>query len=113
MDSQLEYLGQIDELIEDFKSHLPEAYAARDAFNGMVYADGVLSSKTKRLIAMSIALRIECRGCIIFQTRLAVEAGASKQEVIEAASVATAMGGTSASSCLWIVVQTMKDLGKW
>ncbi len=113
MDSQLEYLSKADELIEDFKSNLPEAYAARDAFNEQVYKDGDLSSKTKRLMAMAIAVRIECTSCIIYQTKLAVEAGATKREVIEAVSVASAMGGTSASSGLWIVVQTMKELGKW
>jgi len=113
MESQVEYLGKMDELIQDFKSQLPEAYAARDAFNDEVYKDGALSAKTKRLMAMSIAVRIECTSCIIFQTKLAVEAGATKKEVVEAAAVASAMGGTSASSGLWIVVQTMKDLGKW
>jgi AhpD family alkylhydroperoxidase len=113
MDSQIQRLKDMDELIEDFKSNLPEAYKARDEFNDEVYKDGALSAKTKRLMAMSIAVRIECTSCIIFQTKLAVEAGATKREVVEAASVASAMGGTSASSGLWIVVQTMKDLGKW
>jgi AhpD family alkylhydroperoxidase len=113
MDSQIQRLKEMDEQIQDFKSQLPEAYKARDEFNDEVYKDGALSTKIKRLMAMSMAVRIECTICIIFQTKLAVEAGATKREVVEAASVASAMGGTSASSGLWIVVQTMKDLGKW
>jgi AhpD family alkylhydroperoxidase len=113
MDSQIKRLEEIDRLVEDFKSELPEAFAARDDFNNKVYADGALSTKTKRLMAMSIAVRIECTSCIIYQTKLAVEAGATKREVVEAAAVASSMGGTSASSGIWMVVQTMKDLGKW
>jgi AhpD family alkylhydroperoxidase len=113
MDSRIKHLEEIDVLVEEFKSELPEAYAARDSFNDMIYQDGALSAKTKRLIAMATAVRIECTSCIIYQTKLAVEAGATKREVVEAAAVASAMGGTSASSGLWMVVQTMKDLGKW
>jgi AhpD family alkylhydroperoxidase len=113
MDSCIKHLKEIDMLVEEFKSELPEAFAARDRFNDMIYQDGALSAKTKRLIAMAIAVRIECASCIIYQTKLAIEAGAAKKEIIEAASVASAMGGTSASSGLWMVVQTMKDLGKW
>ena len=113
MDSRIKHLEEIDVLVEEFKSELPEAFAARDSFNNMVYQDGALSTKVKRLMAMAMAIRIECTNCIIFQTKLAVEAGATKREVVEAASVASAMGGTSASSNFPIVVQTMKDLGKW
>ncbi len=113
MDSRIKYLEEIDKLVEEFKSELPEAYAARDRFNDMIYEDGALSTKVKRLMAMSMAIRIECTSCIIYQTKMAIESGATKKEIVEAASVASAMGGTSASSGLWMVVQTMKDLGKW
>ena len=98
---------------EEFKKEMPEAYAARDTFNDRVYENGALSTKMKRLIAMSMAVRIGCPGCIAYQTKLAVAAGATKKEVVEAAAVATSMGGTSASAWVSIVVQTMKELGKW
>jgi AhpD family alkylhydroperoxidase len=113
MDSRIKYYEEIDELVEDFKSEMPEAYAARDEFNDKVYADGALSTKMKRLMTMSMAIRIECTSCIIYQTKMAVEAGATKREVVEALAVASSMGGTSASSGIWMAVQTMKDLGKW
>ncbi|MBN1294779.1 MAG: carboxymuconolactone decarboxylase family protein [Candidatus Latescibacteria bacterium] len=113
MDNRIKYIEGIQTLVDEFKNELPEAYAARDRFNDLIYEDGALSTKVKRLMAMSMAIRIECTNCIIYQTKLAVEAGATKREIVEAASVASAMGGTSASSNFPIVVQTMKDLGKW
>ena len=113
MDSQLKYLCEVTDSVEEFKKELPEAYAARDNFNDRVYRDGALSTKVKRLMAMSIAVRVGCPGCITYQTKLAVEAGATKEEVVEAAAVATSMGGTSASAWVWVVVQIMKELGKW
>jgi AhpD family alkylhydroperoxidase len=113
MDSQLKYLDEVKEAVDEFKKELQEAYTARDTFNDIVYEDGALSTKMKRLMAMAIAVRAGCHGCITYQTKLAVEAGATKNEVVEAASVATSMGGTSASAWVWIVVQIMKELGKW
>ena len=113
MDSQLRWLSEVKEAVEEFKKELPEAYTARDTFNDKIYENGALSTKVKRLMAMSMAVRVGCPGCITYQTKLAVEAGATKDEVVEAASVATSMGGTSASAWVWIVVQIMKELGKW
>ena len=113
MESQLNYMGEVMQVFEEFKSEMPETMAARDTFNDRVYEDGALSTKIKRLMAMSMAVRIGCPGCITYQTKLAVEAGATKKEVVEAAAVASSMGGTSASAWVWMVVQIMKDLGKW
>lgn len=113
MESQLEYLEKVTNLVDEFKQELPQAYVAQKTFRDAVYQDGALSTKTKRLMAMAIAIRVGCPGCITFQTKLAVEAGATKDEVVEAASVATSMGGTTSNAWVWIVVQMMKELGKW
>ncbi len=113
MDSQLKYLEEVTSLTNEFKQELPEAYEAHQAFRDAVYKDGALNTKIKRLVAMAIAIRLGCPGCITFQTKLALEAGATKAEVVEAASVATSMGGTTASAWVWIVVQLLKELGKW
>ncbi|GAI37165.1 unnamed protein product [marine sediment metagenome] len=44
---------------------------------------------------------------------MAVEAGATKAEVLEAVSVAIAMGGTPAIGWSWRVVKILEELGKW
>ena len=89
MKSRLKYLEEVTGLTNEFKQELPEAYEAQQAFRDAVYKDGALSAKIKRLMAMATAIRAGCPGCITFQTKLAVEAGATKTEVVEAASVAT------------------------
>ena len=113
MDSQLQYLKEVEETVNEFKQELPEAFAAQTVFNDAVYKDGALSTKVKRLTAMAIAVQAGCPGCITYQTRLAVEVGATKEEVVEAASVAMSIGGASASAWVWVVVQMLKELGKW
>jgi len=113
MDSQLQYLEEYQKLHGEFKEELPEVYAAQSAFTDAVYKDDILSTKIKRLMAMAIAVKAGCPGCITYQTKMAVEAGATKAEVVEALSVATSIGGTTANAWIPIVVQMMKELGKW
>ena len=113
MNSQLGYLEEITDSVGELKRELPDAFEAQKAFDEAVYRDRAISRKTKRLIAMAVAVKDGCPGCITYQTRCALEAGASKEEVVEATSVATSMGGTTAQAWAWIVVQVMKESGKW
>ena len=113
MESQLEIYDEITKYRVKFQEELPDVMAAHTAFRDEVYKDGALSLKVKRLIALGIALRAGCTGCIIAQTKRAVEAGATKDEVLEAVSVAIAMGGTPAIGWLWRVVKLLEELGKW
>jgi len=76
------------------------------------YKDGALSPKIKRLIAMGIALSNGCTGCILAQTSYAIEAGATKDEVLEACAVAMSIGGTMAFAESLRVVKLLDELGK-
>lgn len=60
-------------------------------------ADGVLSTKMKELIALSIGVAVRCDGCIAFHTAGALKAGASREEMAEALGVAVLMGGGPAA----------------
>ena len=113
MESQLELYDEIANYRAKLQEAMPGAAAAQNALRDEVYKDGALSCKSKRLIAMGIAVRIGCNGCIIGQTKLAVEAGATKDEVLEAVSVAIAMGGTPSRTWAWRVLKTLEELGQW
>ena len=113
MESQLDYLNKNIELHTAFRQEMPKAYASQSEFSDQVYADGALSTKTKRLMAIAIAIKDGCPGCITFQTKSAVEAGASKEEIVESMAVATSMGGTTANAWVWVVVKMLQELGKW
>ena len=82
----------------------PEIYAAFRAFGQRVFADGALPSKTKQLIAVAVAHVTQCPYCIRGHTDLALKAGASEQELMEAVWVAAEMraGGAYAHSILAI-----------
>lgn len=91
---------------------LPNIGKAYEALTSEVYKDGALDSKAKRLMALSAALTHGCRGCILFQTEQALELGASVQEILEACSVAIAVGGTMAGGETSRVIQLLTELGK-
>jgi len=113
MESQLELLDEMMNYTTEFNQELPDTMGVHNTFRDAVYEDGALSHKAKRLIALGIALRAGATGCILAQTKAAVEAGATKAEVLEAVSVAIVMGGTPARGWSWRVVKVLKELGKW
>ncbi|MEG1255800.1 carboxymuconolactone decarboxylase family protein [Clostridium sp.] len=60
---------------------------------GTTYAEGKLTTKTKELISVAIAAFSRCEYCIVFHVYKALEAGANREEIMEAAMVAVAFGG--------------------
>ena len=113
MENQSELLDEILNSHARRGQELPSVTAAYTAYSKEVYKDGALSQKVKRLMAMVAALQAGCTGCIIYQTKAAVEAGATKAEVLEAIAVATAISGSTAGSWAWRVVKLLEELGKW
>ena len=60
---------------------------------GNCYKPGAMDTKTKELISVSIAAYSRCEYCIVFHVYKALEAGATREEILEAAMVAVAFGG--------------------
>jgi AhpD family alkylhydroperoxidase len=72
-----------------------------------VFADGALPSKTKQLIAVAVAHVTQCPYCIRGHTELALQAGASQQEVVEAIWVAAEMRAGAAYAHANLAIDTM------
>jgi len=60
---------------------------------GAAYTPDKLDAKTKELISVGIACYNRCEYCIVYHTYKAFEAGATKEEILEAAMVSVAFGG--------------------
>lgn len=60
---------------------------------GTSYKPGKLDLKTKELMSVAIGVYNRCEYCIVFHAYKALEAGASREELMEAAMVAVAFGG--------------------
>jgi len=62
-------------------------------FTAAAHADGALARKHKELIAVAASILKGCERCISYHVRAALVAGASSQEIVEAAFVAVIMDG--------------------
>ncbi|OGO31972.1 MAG: hypothetical protein A2Z29_06245 [Chloroflexi bacterium RBG_16_56_11] len=109
MENQLEYYTATGKYRDKFDQELP-AMAAYTAFRKQVYKDGALSLKNKRLIALACGLQAGCTRCVQGQTKDAVGAGATRQEVLEAVAVAVVIGGTAVSAETWRVMKVLEEL---
>jgi AhpD family alkylhydroperoxidase len=56
-------------------------------------ADGALSPKVKELMALAIGINVRCDGCLAYHVHDALQAGASRAEIVETIGVAIMMGG--------------------
>ncbi|MGC8849502.1 MAG: carboxymuconolactone decarboxylase family protein [Candidatus Bathyarchaeia archaeon] len=89
--------------VEDFKKAFaalsgsnPRAAGGFSAFMDAVLGDGVLDAKTKGLIALATALAAGSESCVAVYVQRSLAAGATREEVFEAAGVAVLVGGASA-----------------
>jgi alkylhydroperoxidase AhpD family core domain len=62
-------------------------------FMGSVFKPDKLDVKTKELLSIGIALYARCQFCIVGHVKGALEAGATREEIMEAAMVAITFGG--------------------
>lgn len=77
---------------------MPDVFSAFEHTENCVFAPGKLDTKTKHLIAIGICACIRCRHCALRHINEALKAGATREELIEAATVAAALGGSPALS---------------
>ena len=58
------------------------------------YAPGVLDVKTKELLGLVASAVLRCDDCVKYHLETSYKEGLSKEEVMEALSIATLVGGT-------------------
>ena len=71
------------DLMDQLRKEIPGTMVGFDRIHKAAVAEGTLSTKTKELIALGIAIAVLCDGCIAFHVHDALQAGASREEIIE------------------------------
>ena len=95
------------ELANQRKALAPEILAAFRTFGQQVFADGALPSKTKQLIAIAVAHATQCPYCIRGHTELAVQKGATDEEIMEAIWVSAEMQAGAAYAHSLLAIDAM------
>jgi AhpD family alkylhydroperoxidase len=99
------------ELLGKLREALPQFMDAEAGVLEIAYREGALSTKIKRLIALAVALKVGCTNCILSQTERALDAGATKDEILETLQVLVAMGGTTGIAESLRVIKFLDELG--
>lgn len=82
------------------RDEAPELSAAFVQMDQAAYVEGELERKYKELIGLAIALFTRCEYCMNLHVKQAFEEGATREEILEACSVAVAFGGSPAMAYL-------------
>lgn len=88
-----EYYYRIKQLMNNLGKELPGPMSGFAQLHQSAVKAGALSTKSKELIALAIAITVRCDGCIAFHVHDALASGAERQEIIEAIGIAVLMGG--------------------
>jgi AhpD family alkylhydroperoxidase len=75
-----------------------------------VMHEGALTVLEKECIAVGISVAMQCEPCIKLHTKSCLKAGATKEQVLEAACVAVVMGGGPAYTHIPMVIDTLETL---
>jgi len=105
-----QFIADFAEAIEQMKAQTPEVV---NGFMGMfskIMKAGILDVKQKELIALAVGLAVRCKPCIILHVQKALQAGAIREEILEAAGVAVMMGGGPTYTHVPEVLRALDDL---
>ena len=92
------------------KELTPQAVNGFMGLFGKVMADGAMTIREKELVALGIAVAAPCGPCIRLHIQKCLAAGATKEQMLEAASVAVMMAGGPAFTHLPMVIETLEAL---
>jgi AhpD family alkylhydroperoxidase len=111
-ENQIELNNNRKKQLGHFLEAMPDLAKLLGAQINEAYSDGAIDSKTKRLIAMAIALGAGCRNCVLGQAEAALDLGATKEDFLETISVVISMRGTTGVAESLRVIQFLDELGK-
>jgi AhpD family alkylhydroperoxidase len=100
-----EFQGTLNDLIEE----APEL----KQFAGFIEtaeATDVIDNKTKELMSLAIGVAVRCDDCILWHTAAALEAGATREEVVDTLKIAVVMGGGPAMAYAVEAYEVLNEL---
>ena len=97
--------NETEKILKSFQRHfgalnrdIPDTRNAYTDLLKTVHKDGALSAKFKEIICIVASILEPCESCMVYHTKQAIAAGATREEIMEAAAVAIVMGGGPAAA---------------
>lgn len=105
-------LREVEALVEKMGKEYPKLAGPFMILLRRVEEKGALDTKTKELISVALAVACHCEWCISFHTKNALDAGATKDELVETCMVATLMAGAPAMMYSQPLLQAIEEFKK-
>lgn len=78
--------------LKNLRGGAPEVMKAFSSLAQTALAPKALDVKTKELIALAIGIAVRCDDCVAFHVKAALQAGATRDEIMETLGMAIYMG---------------------
>jgi AhpD family alkylhydroperoxidase len=101
---------QLEDDIVKLGSELPGPMSGFARLHRKGVEDGALARKIKEMMALAISIATGCEGCIAYHTYDAIQAGATRKELLETIGVAILMGGGPASIYATYAMRAIEQL---
>jgi AhpD family alkylhydroperoxidase len=105
------YRAQAEKTMEQVEKASPAFYEAYMNFSQQAGKAGALSTKVKELVCLAIGITVHCTFCIAAHAKKAIDAGASREEIMETGFVAVKMGGGPSLAYLRYVIDACDQFG--
>ncbi|WP_028582595.1 carboxymuconolactone decarboxylase family protein [Desulfogranum japonicum] len=92
------------------QKHSPKEYGKYLEFTKQLASIDALSHKQLELIMVACAVMSQCEMCVALHVEAAASMGASQEEIIQAAFMAVAMGGSPKLMYMSYVYDALEDL---
>ncbi len=89
----IEERKHLDERLAQLAQEIPGPMSGFARLHRKAVEGGTLPMKVKEMMALAISIAVGCDGCIAYHVHDAVQAGATRQELLETIGVALLMGG--------------------
>ena len=95
-------MGKRVKEFDDFRRRMNTRLLAEDnrvikrifSVDSLTYQDGALPAKTKELLGLTASMVLRCDDCVSYHIGQCIASDCSKDEIMEAMSVALVVGGT-------------------
>lgn len=110
--SAKEYYQNNPAAMKAVRSAMPDLMKGFAGLHQTAMREGALSVAQKELMALAIGLAVRCENCIYSHVSAALRAGASREQILEAAGVAVLMQGGPTYTYLPRVMEALDALSE-
>ena len=111
MEDMKKILEEVQTNLDRFGKEWPADMGAFSNLLCKIEESGALDCKTKELISVSLSVVTQCKWCIAYHVKGALDQGATRKEIMESAWTAVLMGGGPSLMHAQLVEKALDDFG--